>query len=197
MNYQSRPQGNIYSSPHGHPTPSCHGPSPRLPPHNPRLHVTPKHTHVRFHHRVGSYSIQRRASINTFFLHVWIFSWRPNLFWVAWWTALRIWRNIQKEMWRVHRPLEPRWWKCTLCAWLTKSQRHIFVTAFVRYTIRFCRDNFKLSLHSDWGSVCILSFMLQSCKCGNLKIPFLTRDVPIYRAYNRNRSIQTIYRPIV
>lgn len=150
MNYQSRPQGNIYSSPHGHPTPSCHGPSPRLPPHNPRLHVTPKHTHVRFHHRVGSYSIQRRASINTFFLHVWIFSWRPNLFWVAWWTALRIWRNIQKEMWRVHRPLEPRWWKCTLCAWLTKSQRHIFVTAFVRYTIRFCRDNFKLSLHSDW-----------------------------------------------
>ncbi|KAI7808193.1 zinc finger protein GLI1 [Triplophysa rosa] len=54
MNYQSRPQGNIYSSPHSHPTPSCHGPSLRLAPHNPRLHVTPKHTHLKTEPVLGS-----------------------------------------------------------------------------------------------------------------------------------------------
>lgn len=47
MNYQSRHQGNIYSGPHAHSSQSCHGPPPRLPPHNPRLHVTPKHTHMK------------------------------------------------------------------------------------------------------------------------------------------------------
>ncbi|KAL0191851.1 hypothetical protein M9458_014549, partial [Cirrhinus mrigala] len=44
MNYPSRQQGNMYGS-LAHPTPSCHGPPPRLPPHNPRLHAPPKHTH--------------------------------------------------------------------------------------------------------------------------------------------------------
>ncbi|XP_067314811.1 zinc finger protein GLI1 [Pseudorasbora parva] len=48
MNYPSRAQGNMYSSP------SCHGPPPRLPPHNPRLHGPPKHTHLKTEPVLGS-----------------------------------------------------------------------------------------------------------------------------------------------
>ncbi len=39
-----------------------------------------------------------------------VFSWRPSLFWAAWWTALtsRTWRSFRRETWRVHPQPEPR-----------------------------------------------------------------------------------------
>ncbi|XP_039510095.1 zinc finger protein GLI1 [Pimephales promelas] len=48
MNY-SRAQGNMYGSPS-----SCHGPSPRLPTHTPRLHGPHKHTHMKTEPILGS-----------------------------------------------------------------------------------------------------------------------------------------------
>ncbi|XP_051996198.1 zinc finger protein GLI1-like [Xyrauchen texanus] len=54
MNYPSRAQGSMYSTPLGHPSPSCHGPPPRLPPHNTRLHAPPKHTHLKTEPVLGS-----------------------------------------------------------------------------------------------------------------------------------------------
>ncbi|XP_036387836.1 zinc finger protein GLI1 isoform X2 [Megalops cyprinoides] len=56
MNYQSRPQGNMYGggTPLGHPPGPCHAPSPRLVPHNPRLHAPPKHCHMKTEPVLGS-----------------------------------------------------------------------------------------------------------------------------------------------
>ncbi|KAJ8400778.1 hypothetical protein AAFF_G00391320 [Aldrovandia affinis] len=54
MNYQSRPQGNIYGAgpPLGHPPGPCH--PPRLVSHNPQLHTAPKHCHMKTEPVLGS-----------------------------------------------------------------------------------------------------------------------------------------------
>ncbi|XP_028855201.1 zinc finger protein GLI1 isoform X2 [Denticeps clupeoides] len=56
MSYQSRPQGSMFggNTPLGHPPGPCHAPSPRLPPHNPRLHAPPKHGLLKKEPMLGS-----------------------------------------------------------------------------------------------------------------------------------------------
>nr|XP_023651022.1 zinc finger protein GLI1 [Paramormyrops kingsleyae]XP_023651023.1 zinc finger protein GLI1 [Paramormyrops kingsleyae] len=54
--YQPRPQGNTFNSgtPLGHPHGPCHPAPPRLVPHNPRVHASPKHCHMKTEPVMGS-----------------------------------------------------------------------------------------------------------------------------------------------